>query len=103
VRAYATGEVERCFTNDVELLDERYVRTPLDGRPRVAVLDATQDTLILHERFATGELVSYNELRGGRIAWRINCESEDEARSWARRRASQRVASGSWPPRTSSD
>jgi tetratricopeptide (TPR) repeat protein len=103
VRAYATGEVERCFTDDVELLDERYVRTPLDGRPHVAVLDATQDTLILHERFATGELVSYNELRGGRIAWRINCESEDEARSWARRRASQRVASGSWPPRTSSD
>jgi class 3 adenylate cyclase/tetratricopeptide (TPR) repeat protein len=106
VRAYAAGTLERCFTEDLELIDDRPgARRDGHGQPppQLSVLDATEDTLILHERFGDEELVSYNELRRGRIAWRANCESEEDARSWARRRASQRVASGSWPPRTSSD
>ena len=90
VREYAIAP-ERCFAEDAELAGGG---RPMPAGPpsAVTVVDATEDTLILDERFGGEGLVSYNELRGGRIAWRAVCESEAEARSWARRRASQRVS-----------
>jgi hypothetical protein len=105
VRAYAEGRYDRCFADDVEVHDDRGSGWPelrgrrallehVDDPPLLTVLDATEDTLILHEELAGEELVSYNELREGRIAWRINCDSEERARAWARRRrSSQRIAS----------
>jgi class 3 adenylate cyclase/tetratricopeptide (TPR) repeat protein len=115
VSDYAEAHYERCFADDVEVLDDRpdgwadlrgrrALLDHIEAPPRLTVLDATEDTVILGEQLEGEHLVSYNELRDGRIAWRINCESEERARAWARRRrSSQRIASGAWPPRTSSD